>query len=84
MGLATDTTVHLSRRGGVLKVKELTFAIRASDSSWHPGLSERPLFPEIQTPNPKSDPILRAFALRNLVRRDGKRKWKGVVCGKER
>jgi len=36
-GLATDTTVYLSRRGEALKVNKLTFAIRASDSSWHPG-----------------------------------------------
>jgi len=38
VGLATDTTVYLSWRGGSLKVNTLTFTIRASDSSWHPGL----------------------------------------------
>ena len=38
MGLATDTTVYLSRRGEALKVYKLTFTIRTSDSSWHPGL----------------------------------------------
>ena len=31
MGLATDTTVYLSRRGGAPKVNKLTFTIRASD-----------------------------------------------------
>jgi len=45
VGLATDTTVYLSRWGKALKVNKLTFAIRASDSSWHPGLPGRPLFP---------------------------------------
>ena len=45
MGLATDITVYLSRRGEALKVNELTFTIRASDSSWHPGLPGRPMFP---------------------------------------
>ena len=49
VGLATDTTVYLSRRGEALKVKKLTFTIRASDSSWHPGLPGRPLFPESAT-----------------------------------
>ena len=48
VGLATDTTVYLSRRGGTLKVDKLTFAIRASDSCWHPGLPGRPLFPRVQ------------------------------------
>ena len=38
-GLATDTTVHLRRRG----VNKLTFTIRAS--SRHPGLPGRPVFP---------------------------------------
>ena len=33
VGLATDTAVYLSRRGGALKVNKLTFTIRASDSS---------------------------------------------------
>ena len=46
VGLATDTTVYLSRRGEALKVSKLTFTIRASDSSWHPGLPGRPLFPK--------------------------------------
>ena len=32
VGLATDTTVYLSRRGKALKVDKLTFTIRASDS----------------------------------------------------
>ena len=45
MGLATDTTVYLSLREKALKVSKLTLTIRASDSSWHPGLSGRPLFP---------------------------------------
>ena len=49
MGLATDTTVYLSRRGGALKVKKMTFTIRASNSSWHPGLPGRPLFPKISS-----------------------------------
>jgi hypothetical protein len=31
--------------GRALKVKKLTFTIRASDSSWHPGLPGRPLSP---------------------------------------
>ena len=43
VGLATDTTVYLSRRGEVLKVNKLTFTTRASDSSRHPGLPGRPL-----------------------------------------
>ena len=42
VGLATDTTVYLSRRGEALKVNELTFA----HSSWHPGPPGRPLFVE--------------------------------------
>jgi len=46
VSLATGTAVYLSRRGGVLKVNKLTSTIRASDSSWHPGLPGRPLFPE--------------------------------------
>ena len=45
VGLATDTTFYLSRWGEALKVNTLTFTIRASDSSWQPGLPERPLFP---------------------------------------
>ena len=44
VGLEPDTTVYLSRRGEALKVNKLTFTIRASDSSWHPGLPGRPLF----------------------------------------
>ena len=32
VGLAMDTTVYLSRRGGVFKVHKLTFTLRASDS----------------------------------------------------
>ena len=48
-GLATDTTVHLSGQGGALKINRLTLTIRASDSSWHPGLPGRPLFPGPQT-----------------------------------
>ena len=32
-------------RGGALSVNQLAFTIHASDSSWHPGLPERPLFP---------------------------------------
>jgi len=43
VGLATDTTVYLSRRGKALKINKLTFTIRASDSTWHPGLPGRPL-----------------------------------------
>ena len=43
VGLPTDTTVYLSRRGGALTVNKLTFNIRASDSSWHPGPPGRPL-----------------------------------------
>ena len=49
--LATDTTVYLSRRGKALKVNALTFAIRASDSSWHPGLPRRPLIPGGRRPD---------------------------------
>ena len=45
MGLATDTTVFSSRWEGALKVKKMTLTIRASDSSWHPGLPGCPLFP---------------------------------------
>ena len=41
VGLATDTTVYLTRRGG----DRLTFTIHASDFSWHPGLPGRPPFP---------------------------------------
>ena len=44
VGLATNTTVYLSRRGDALKVNKLTFTIRTSDSSWHPGLPGRPHF----------------------------------------
>ena len=43
VGLATDTTIYLSRQGGVLKVDMLIFTIRASDSSWRPRLQGRPL-----------------------------------------
>ena len=43
MGLATDTTVCSSRQGEALEVEKLTFTIRASDSSWHPGLPWRPV-----------------------------------------
>ena len=49
VGLATDTTVYLSRQRESLQVNTLTFTIRASDSSWHPGLPGRPLFPRNQT-----------------------------------
>ena len=42
LGLATDT-VYLSRREEALKGNRLTFAIRAADSSWHPGLAGCPL-----------------------------------------
>ena len=42
VGLVTDTKVRFSRRGEALKVNKLTFIIRASDSSWHPGLPGRP------------------------------------------
>ena len=52
VGLATDTILHLSRRGEALKVNELTFTIRASDSSWHPGLPGRPLSPGGRMPEP--------------------------------
>jgi len=45
VGLATDTPVVLSRREAALKLNKLTFIICASDSSWHPGLLGRPLFP---------------------------------------
>ena len=45
MGLATDTTVYTIRRGEAPPVNTLTFTIRASDSSWHLGLSGRPLLP---------------------------------------
>ena len=44
VSLATDATGYLSRREEALKVNKLTFIIRASDSSWHPGLPWRPLF----------------------------------------
>ena len=44
-GLATDTSVYLSRREEARKVDKLTFIIRTADSSWHPGLPGRPLFP---------------------------------------
>ena len=50
MGLATDTTVYFSRREEARKVNRLTFTIRASDSSWHPGLSGRHLFPARNDP----------------------------------
>ena len=43
VGLATDTTVYIGRRLEALKVTDWTFAIRACDSSWHPGLPGRPL-----------------------------------------
>ena len=43
--LATDTTVDGIQREEALKVNELTFIIRASDSSWHPGLPGRPVIP---------------------------------------
>ena len=43
MGLATDTTIYLSRREEALEVNKLIFTIRASDSSWHPGIPGRPL-----------------------------------------
>jgi len=43
--LATDTPIYLSRRGKALKSNRLTFAIRASDSSWHSALPGRHLFP---------------------------------------
>ena len=43
MGLATDITVYISRRREALKVNKLVFTVRASDSSWLPGLPERPL-----------------------------------------
>ena len=46
VGLSTDTTLYLSRREEALKVDRLTFIIRTSDSSWHPGLPGRPLFLE--------------------------------------
>ena len=46
VGLATETPVCFSRRGGALEVNTLTFTIRASDSAWHPGLPGRPLFRE--------------------------------------
>jgi hypothetical protein len=35
VGLATDTTVYLSRQGEALKVNKLTCTIRASDFSLH-------------------------------------------------
>ena len=54
VGLATDTTVYLSRRGEALKVNKLTLAIRASVSSWHPGRPGRPLFPRGRRPNSRS------------------------------
>ena len=44
MGLATDTTVYLRRRGKALEVNKRIFTIRASDSAWHFGL---PLFPRV-------------------------------------
>jgi hypothetical protein len=44
VSLAKDTTVYFSRREKALKVNQLNFIIRASDSSWHPGLPRRPLF----------------------------------------
>ena len=43
VGLATDITVYSSRRGDALQVKKMIFTIRASDSSWHPGLPRRHL-----------------------------------------
>ena len=43
VGLATDTIVDLSRRGGALKVIKLIFIILAADFSWYPGLPGRPL-----------------------------------------
>ena len=45
VGLATDTTVYLSRRGEALTVNKMTFTTRSFDPSWHPGLPGRPLFP---------------------------------------
>ena len=55
VGLATDTTVYSSQWGEALQVNKLTFTIRASDSSWRPGLPGRPLFPAFlsyhDTPN---------------------------------
>ena len=44
MGLAKTITIYLSRRRGALDVYTLTFTIRASDSSWHPGHPGRLLF----------------------------------------
>ena len=38
VGLATDTTLYVSRRGEALQANKLTFTIRAADSSWHPDL----------------------------------------------
>ena len=58
VGLATDTTVYLSRRGEALKANKLTFTIRASDSSWHPGLPGRPLFPSHTAGLPQNTPSL--------------------------
>ena len=51
VGLATDTTVYLSRQGEALKVNKWTFTIRDSNSPWHPGLPGRPppLYVELST-----------------------------------
>ena len=56
VGLATGTTLYLSQRGEALKVNKSTSTIRASDSSWHPGLAGRPLSMPIlpATSHPKS------------------------------
>ena len=53
VGLATDTIDYSSLRWEkVLKVKKLTFTIRAPDSSWPPGLPGRLLFQTSPAPGP--------------------------------
>jgi len=75
VGLATDTTVYLSRQGEALKVNKPTFTIRASDSSWHPGLPGRPLFPSVKPDGEtwrmravgtRNDPFIKEFACQNI------------------
>ena len=42
--LQKSTSLKCEPSSEALQVNKLIFAIRASDSSWHPGLPGRPLF----------------------------------------
>jgi len=65
--LATDTTVYFSRWAA----NKLAFTIRASDSSWHPGLPGRPLVTFGLVPSARGPHLLH----RNVQRFRG-----GLVC----